>query len=66
MQLLESLLACRYLGQEHGGQGAPWEQNGLPPLVNIMRSALGKSQSLREVFYQPAFMGCCLTISQMW
>ena len=62
VQLLESLLACRYLEQGHGGQGAPWEQNGLHPMFNIMRIAFGKSQSLSEAFYQPVLRAAALLL----
>ena len=41
---------------------APWEQNGLPLMVNIMRVASAKSWSVRGVSHQPVFMGSCLTI----
>ena len=72
--LLESLFVCRLLGQGYGGQGAPmgaeWvtshEQNGLPPIVNSMWIALGKSRSVRGASHQPAFMGSCLNISLMF
>ena len=40
-----------------------WEQNGLPPMVNIMQIALAKSLSKRGASQQPALMGSCLTIS---
>ena len=43
-----------------------WEQNGLPPMVNIMKVASAKSRSMRGASHQPAFMGSCLTISHMW
>ena len=45
---------------------ASWEQNGLAPMVNIMRVALAKSWSVRGASPQPASMGSCLTISHMW
>ena len=44
----------------------PWAQNGLPPMVNIMRVASAKSRNMKEASHQPTFMGSCLTISQMW
>ena len=34
-----------------------WEQNGLPTMVNIMRVASAKSQSVRGASHQPASMG---------
>ena len=40
-----------------------WEQNGLPPLVNIMQIVLAKSLSKRGASQQPALMGSCLTNS---
>ena len=40
-----------------------WEQNGLPPMVNIMQIALAKSLSKRGASQQPALMGSCLTNS---
>ena len=40
-----------------------WEQNGLPPIVNIMWIALVKSQSTRSASYQPADMGHCPAIN---
>ena len=43
-----------------------WEQNGLPPMVNIMRIVSAKSRRVREASYQPASMGTCLNISHMW
>ena len=44
----------------------PWEQNGLPPMVNIMWVASAKSQSVRGASHQPALMDSCLTINHMW
>ena len=40
----------------------PWEQNGLPLMVNIMRVASAKSWSVRGASHQPAFMGSFQTI----
>ena len=34
-----------------------WEQNGLPPMVNIMRVASAKSKGVRGASHQPASMG---------
>ena len=34
----------------------PWEQNGLPPIVDIMRIASAKSRSARGASHQPALM----------
>ena len=45
---------------------SPWEQNGLPPMVNMMQVVLAKSQSVRGASHQPASTGSCLTISHMW
>ena len=53
------------LGQELDAQGPPWEQNGLPPMVNILQIALAKYQSSRRAFHQPAFLSSCLTISHI-
>ena len=53
-----------YVGSEGRNKTArelPWEQNGLPPMVNIMRVALAKSRSIRGASHQAAFMGSCLT-----
>ena len=47
------------------GREPPWEQNGLPPMVNIRRVTSAKSRSVRGASHQPAFMGSCLTISQI-
>ena len=44
----------------------PWEQNGLPSMVNFMWIALAKSQSMRGTSHQPFFMGSCLTIGHMY
>ena len=44
----------------------PWEQNGLPPIVNFMWIALSKSRSLRGASHQPVFMGSSLTIGYMY
>ena len=33
---------------------SPWEQNGLPPMVNIMRITSAKSWSVRGAFHQSA------------
>ena len=44
----------------------PLEQNGLPRMVNIMQVPSTKSQSVRKASRQPAIMGSCLPISQMW
>ena len=41
----------------------PWEQNGLPLIVHIMRIASAKSRSVRGASHQPVLMGSCLTIS---
>ena len=41
----------------------PWEQNGLPPIVQIMRIASANSRSVRGPFHKPALMGSCLIIS---
>ena len=43
----------------------PWEQNGLPPMANIMQIASAKSRSMRGASHQPGFIGSCLTISHM-
>ena len=43
----------------------PWEQNGLPPMVNIMRIASATSRCMRGASHQPAFMSSCLTFSEM-
>ena len=38
-----------------------WENNGLPPTVNIMQTASAKSKSPRRgASHQPTFMGSCL------
>ena len=42
-----------------------WEQNGILPMVNIIRVAAAKSLSVRAASHQPVFMGSCLIISQM-
>lgn len=41
-------------GRNMTAREPPWQQNGLPPIVNIMRTALAKSKSA---------MGSCMTIS---
>ena len=41
----------------------PWEQNGLPPIANIMWIASAKSRSTRGASHQPADMGSSMTIS---
>ena len=33
---LELLLVCRWLGQGHDSQGPLWEENWLPPMVNVV------------------------------
>ena len=43
----------------------PWEQNGVPPIFNIMQIALAKCRSARGASHQTAFMGSCPTISHM-
>ena len=43
-----------------------WEQNGLSPIVNIMRVDSAITRSVRGASHQPAFMGSCLTISHIW
>ena len=40
-----------------------WEQNELPPMVDIMQIALAKSRNPSGASHQPALMGSCLTIS---
>ena len=44
----------------------PWEQNGLPPMVNIMWIAAAKFRSVRGASHQAAFMDSCLTIGHMY
>ena len=44
----------------------PWEQNGLPPVVNIMQVAFAKFRIVRGASHKPAFMDSCLTISHRW
>ena len=43
----------------------PWEQNGLPPMVNIMQIASAKSRSVGGASHQPAFIGSCLAIGHI-
>ena len=33
-----------------------WEKNGLSPIVNIMQTALDKSQSMRKTSHEPVFI----------
>ena len=41
----------------------PWEQNGVPSMISIMRVALAKSWSARGSSHQPACLSSSLNIS---
>ena len=43
----------------------PWEQNGLPSMVNIRQIVLAKSHNVRGASHQPDFVGSCLTFSHI-
>ena len=53
-------------GRDMAAREPPWEQNGLPPMVNIMWVASARSRSVRRASHQPASMRNSLTISHMW
>ena len=44
----------------------PWQQNGLPPMINIMWVASAKYWGMRRASREPDFMGSWLIISHMW
>ena len=55
-----------HLERKPDGQGASMDQDGLPPMVNIMWVASAESRSVRGASHQPIFMGDCLTICHMY
>ena len=44
-------------------KGLPYNQNGLPPMINAMLIVWAKSGGARRGSHQPGFMGSCLAIS---
>ena len=50
-------------GRDMAAGEPPWEQNGLPTMVNIMQVVSAKSQSVRGTSHPPAFMGSCLLVT---
>ena len=54
----------RCVSSEGGNLMAPWEQNGLLPIVNIIQIVSAKSHSAREASHQPASTDSCLIISR--
>ena len=53
-------------GRDMTARGPPWEQNGLPPMANIMQIASAKSRSMRAASHQPGFIDSCLTIRHVF